>query len=410
MNRTYTDKVFELAKISKQVIAVPFALSFRYCNNNCKFCYLQPNMRKIPLPLDDCKKLSRNCIYWFNENASRFEPDMSLLVELIGGELFVMGVDYYQMYYETILHMYHIAKDHNIPFTVSLISNLLLDETHLELFIGLYNNIKALGVEVEIVSSYDLWDRFKTESRLLLWKNNLEKVQIAIKQNIAIETILSKPNIEKYITEPDTLESQTLGYLLKNSDKYNVIFNDYVPNKHENIQYVPNNKLVIEFYKKLIDIYGTTISALSFLDKYDLDKSDYKPCAYKEECCGPAFGLPSVTDYDTKLDMEEYGIYKLYCAEIGLVAPWGKSENVIKRSDLYKVDIPEDEWICVKQPERVKYYFDNILGCGHCPFKERCFKTKRMGCYITHQFKWKEDKCWIKEVFKYAKEKGIING
>ena len=102
------------------------------------------------------------------------------------------------------------------------------------------------------------------------------------------------------------------------------------------------------------------------------------------------------------------GIYKLYCAEIGLVAPWGKSENVIKRSDLYKIDIPENQWICVDYPNQVKHYFDQILGCGSCRFKDRCFKTKRQGCYITHQFKWKEDRCWLKPVFQYAKKKGLI--
>jgi MoaA/NifB/PqqE/SkfB family radical SAM enzyme len=93
MQKTYTDRIFELAKISKQVIAVPFALSFRYCNNNCKFCYLQPNMRKIPLSLDECKQLVSNYLNWLRDNICRFEPDMSFLVELIGGELFIMNDD-----------------------------------------------------------------------------------------------------------------------------------------------------------------------------------------------------------------------------------------------------------------------------------------------------------------------------
>lgn len=405
MQKTYTDNIFELAKISKQIIAVPFALSFRYCNNNCKFCYLQPNMRKIPLSLDECNQLKNNCIDWLRDNANRFEPDMSFLIELIGGELFIMDDNYYEIYYKAIKEAKEIIDQYNIKFNVSMVSNLLLDSIHFNKFVELYNKIKELGLEVDLVTSYDLWERFKTSEALNLWKNNLIKLSEIFKP-ITIEFIMSKPSLEKYLNEPESLESKILDDLFEDTDRFNVILNEYVPNKHENIQYVPSNDLIIDFHKKLIDKFYGKITALDYLSDRDLSNDEYRSCAYKEECCGPAFGLET-TAFDTKLDLEEYGIYKLYCAEIGLVAPWSKGQYK-SRKDLYRVNIPEDEWICCKYPERVQYYFDNILGCGSCKYKEKCHKSKRQGCYAIHNFKWKEDKCWVKEVFKYAEEKNVL--
>lgn len=403
MQKTYTDNIFDLAKISKQVVAVPFALSFRYCNNNCKFCYLQPNMRKIPLSLDECKQLASNYYNWLKDNIHRFEPDMSLLVELIGGELFIMDDEYYELYYKIIKETKQIIG--TIPFSVSLVSNLLLDEDHLNKFIKLYQNINDLDIEVDLVTSYDIWGRFNSEKSFNLWRNNLIKVSNIIKP-ITIEFILSKPNIEHYLNKSDVYVN-VLDSLLEDTDKFNVLFNEYVPNTSENIQYVPSNNLIVDFHKKLIDKYYGHIPYLDYLTNKDLSQDEYCSCAYKEECCGPAFGLDS-TKFDTKLDLEEYGIYKLYCAEIGLVAPWSKDENIIHRKDLYRVDIPEDEWICVSQKDKVKYYFDNVLGCSICKYRERCHKTKHQGCYVVHNFKWKEDKCWVKELFKYVEDKNVL--
>ena len=402
MQKTYTDRIFELAKISKQVIAVPFALSFRYCNNNCKFCYLQPNMRKIPLSLDECKQLVSNYINWLKDNIHRFEPDMSFLVELIGGELFIMNDDYYQLYYDTIKETKDIIG--NIPFSVSMVSNLLLNEDHFNKFVKLYKDISNLGIEVDLVTSYDMWGRFKTEKVLELWRNNLIKLA-DIAKPITIEFILSKPSIEHYLNKSDIYVA-ILNDLLEDNERFNVIFNEYVPNNSENIQYVPSNDLLIEFHKKLVDRYYGHIKYLDFLLDRDLSQDEYRSCAYKSECCGPAFGIES-TKFDTKLDLEEYGIYKLYCAEIGLVAPWANGQYK-SRKDLYRVDLPEDEWMCSKYPEKVNHYFDNILGCGNCKYKEKCHKNKMQGCYATHNFKWKEDKCWLKHIFKYAEDKNVL--
>ena len=402
MQKTYTDRIFELAKISKQVIAVPFALSFRYCNNNCKFCYLQPNMRKIPLSLDECKQLVSNYIDWLKDNVDRFEPDMSFLVELIGGELFIMNDDYYQLYYDTIKETKDIIG--NIPFSVSMVSNLLLNEDHFNKFVKLYKDISNLGIEVDLVTSYDMWGRFKTEKALELWRNNLIKLA-DIAKPITIEFILSKPSIEHYLNKSDVYVA-ILNDLLEDNERFNVIFNEYVPNNSENIQYVPSNDLLIEFHKKLVDRYYGHIKYLDFLLDRDLSQDEYRSGAYKNECCGPAFGIES-TKFDTKLDLEEYGIYKLYCAEIGLVAPWANGQYK-SRKDLYRVDLPEDEWMCSKYPEKVNHYFDNILGCGNCKYKEKCHKNKMQGCYATHNFKWKEDKCWLKHIFKYAEDKNVL--
>lgn len=406
MQKTYTDRIFELAKLSKQVIAVPFALSFRYCNNNCKFCYLQPNMRKIPLSLDECRQLKDNFINWLRDNIDRFEPDVSFLVELIGGELFIMNKDYYQLYYDTIKEAKEITDKHNVEFHTDMISNFLLSKEHLNDFLDLYKKLSDLGLEVDIATSFDLWGRFKSDSAIDTWITNLEEVSYNIKKPITIEVILSKPSLEEYLNNPNSRLSVMLDGLLSMPDDFNIVFNDYVPNKEENIQYVPSNELIVEFYKKLVDKYYGKIPALDFLQYKDLSQDEYRSCAYKEECCGPAFGLES-TLFDTKLDLEEYGIYKLYCAEIGLVAPWANGQYK-ERKDLYRVDIPEDEWICCKYPERVKYYFDNVLGCGTCKYKERCHKAKRQGCYATHNFKWKEDKCWVKEIFKYVENYNVL--
>lgn len=404
----FTKDQIELSKLTKRLILVPFGQSFRFCNNSCEFCYLKDYMKSKPLTIDQCKRIAENTYNWTKHIINELPEDVFISLEIIGGELFIMPDEYYDIYYNLIYKLNNMLSNHNRMFEVLLISNLILNENRLKKLETLYLNIKNLGIDVNITTSFDLWGRFKNDLDLELWYNNLESLSSNIQ--LDIEVILSDPSIQKYLKEDNSKEVLYFKKLLDQGRKYNICFNEFIPNSNETIKYVPSNTTLIQFYKKLIDNYWNKITELDNFKVSDINISpDYvKSTSYCAECAGPVFGLPNETDHGFDFDYEEFGIYKTYCAETGLLSPWKQSDHIL-RKDLYKVSVPIDEWVCLKYPEVVNNYFDKVLKCTSCKFRNSCYNNRQQECYIMHQFKWKEDKCWKKEVFAYIEDKGLID-
>ena len=196
---------------------------------------------------------------------------MSVFVEMIGGELYIMNDDYYQLYYNTLTTMYNIAKENNIPFSASLISNLLLDTDHLQKFINLYQKVTNQGISVEIVTSFDLWGRFKSEEALNQWWNNFQKLGEVMTTRPQVEMVLSKPSIDLYMQDADIPEMKVFNQILEHPEKYMFFFENYVPNNPENIKHVPSNEEKINLHKKLIDKYSDKLDFLQAYVTRDID-------------------------------------------------------------------------------------------------------------------------------------------
>ena len=89
-----------------------------------------------------------------------------------------------------------------------------------------------------------------------------------------------------------------------------------------------------------------------------------------------------------------------YCDIIAGIVPWDKEEGSNKLS------IGENEFMCIKHPEIVSHYFNNIYGCGSCKYKEVCNSRHFFSlCYAIHKHKWSTNKCYVKKVFKYVEDK-----
>ena len=55
-----------------------------------------------------------------------------------------------------------------------------------------------------------------------------------------------------------------------------------------------------------------------------------------------------------------------------------------------------------KMRSQVKYYYDNVYGCGTCKYKGYCQNVGLRDCYRIKQYSNWKDKCWMKEVLKYV--------
>ena len=399
---SYSDDVIQRSKLNKQITISPFAQSFRWCNNDCDFCYLKTTMFQKPLSKSDFKQLCINTINWFDEYAIKIPEDVNIMILLIGGELYCLDDEYYKLLEFLIEESSKILKKYDRKIgNIGLVSNLLLSNDRLERFHKFYEFCKTIST-TDINTSYDIEGRFKTKEKVELWYNNFSTIANTWNCNPRpeFEMVLTKSSILKFINNENCFEVDYFKKALNLGYKVDFCTKEYQPNSKENIKLVPSNEDLFLFFKKLIDDYGTTIPLFDLYD-VSISTNDYfADNKWHMPSSSISFGLKDKTDYDVGTVYDNHGVIVNYCNIVAGIVPWAKNEGN------NECKVSSDSFMCVKHPEIVKHYFNNIYGCGICKYKAVC-DTRHFftSCYAAHQHNWGNKSCYIKHIFKYVEDK-----
>ena len=399
---SYSNDVIERAKLNKQLTIAPFAQSFRWCNNDCEFCYLKTTMFNKPPSIEDFNEICHNVVKWLDEYAKDIPEDVNIMFLIIGGELYCLNDDYYKCLEYLVSESNRVLNQYNRKIgSIALCSNLLLSPDRLERMHQFYIYCSNIAT-TDVNTSYDVYGRFRTEERCKLWFDNFSTIVNTWNCNPRpeFEMVLTKPSITKYINNEDTWEVNYFKKTLEFGYKIDFCTKEYQPNSKANISLVPSNEDLFNFFKKLIDDYWNKIPLIDLYDVSIREDDYFADSHWHMPASSISFGLPKKSDYNIGTKYDKYGVIINYCDVVSGIVPWDKDEgdNSLK--------ISGDEFICVKHPEVVSHYFNNIYGCGSCKYKEVCNSRHFFTlCYAIHKHNWANDKCYVKKVFKYVEDK-----
>lgn len=164
---------------------------FGECNMKCDFCFQRHSC------YNDVKMTTNNINKVLNdfENviaAHNFAPHIS--VSVIGGELFQSK--FQRSYWKQLKNFFDsiktILERRKISSTISVTTN------------AMFINDDVIGIIKDldkVCLSYDLVGRFKSSNQLLLWHNNLNKLNEILDKKPIVEIISHKPNIESILND-----------------------------------------------------------------------------------------------------------------------------------------------------------------------------------------------------------------
>lgn len=384
----YTNQIIELAKKTKNLNISPFAFAFRWCNNDCNFCYLKDYMLQKPLTLESIKDINNSVIIWLNDHISEIPKDVNIQITLIGGELFCCDDKYYNEYNYLIEKLKSIIETNGNLITYTFFSNLLYDKDKLDNLIKLSKKYNS-----NIVTSFDTLDRFKNENALNNWYTNISIIK-ENNINLTIGMILSKKSIYKLINIDD-IYTKTYYKLL--NEKWNIDYDIFIPNSDINYENIPTQQDLINFYKHIIDKYWGNLPNNPIFNYQEVDDIIDYPIYIN---CAKLMFLPS-TEINPKINLMrgEYNIAELYCNDM---CRFNTLQNTKKK--ILK-DNHKKEFICIADKKQVEYYYDNILKCNICKMRGYCNKEKLRDCYIDKRYFIWNDTCWVKQVLLYLKKK-----
>lgn len=381
---SYSNDIIEKAKMTKQLIISPFAQSFRWCNNDCDFCYLKNYMSNIPPTIESIKNISNNVILWLNDNIDKIPEDVSFKLIFIGGEMFCLDNNYYKEYKFLIDEVTKVACSHNHKINYLFFSNLLYNTDKL-------NNLVTLAKEygATINTSFDVVGRFKSKDILNMWYNNIN----ILKEN-SIETIIgmiiSHDSIQKILNDNNDYFVKMFYKLIE--ERWNIGYDLFISNNGDEYN-IPSPDEIIDFYKHIIDKFSNILSDNPIFNYEEVtDSSNY----YRDMDCTKISFLSDSEDNPELLKIKgEYNIAELYCNDICI---FNMKQNILKIND-------NKCFICNKYRKQMDYYYNNILKCITCKYNNYCKKYDLRDCCIVKSYKTPTDKCWVKEVLKYIKNK-----
>ena len=361
---SYNIQLIERAKINGKLTFNPYGMSFRWCNNKCEFCYLKDYMSKEVMPISEFKIIANNLIEWIENNHNIIPKDLAIGMLLIGGELFCLPTSYYNVMKDLVYRVKFTLEKYDLSLHgLCLCSNLMFNNDKLEEMFEFYDYCKSLNINVDFFSSYDIWGRFISEEQVELWYNNLLKV--IEKGPVGIEILLSKQGINKYITNSDCFEIKYFKKLLELYDKIEfggklLIYKDNIPTLEE----------VVTFYKKIIDEYGIT----NLVKEFEIKSTD-----------DLEFSSSS------SLSLDKNGVIERYCDSILNINP-NKSNN-------------RNSFECMTKPKKFNYFYDNIIGCLSCKYREHCHYYNKNICLLCYNYTNKiiqPQNCYRKKIYKYV--------
>ena len=390
MYESNTEATIKASWKTKHLLLLPYAYSMRWCNNDCKFCYLKPIVAHKLMSLESFVSAGELQVKWLNDNINRLAYGTVVECQIIGGEIGALPNEYFDYLYEMVNKLENIVKETKVILKFSLATNLILSEKQFKNILLLHKYIEDSNYPVSIVTSFDLTGRFETQKSLATWKSNVDFL-INNDYDLQIETILTKSSVQAYLSDEETVFKQTFDYILKADAcrKAAVVLNEFHPYNSAIIKEVPAFEDLYAFYNKLIDKYNTSINPLI---PYDLNKN----VSSKPDCefvCSISI-LP-----DDKALTEDHGAQKNHPCELTAYSLWPKNDP-LKRDDIFKKKHTE-EFICIHHPEIVDNFFAERYGCRTCSYYNECKKRNLRGCYQNQQFVWNnENRCIHKKIFE----------
>lgn len=401
--KSYINEVIDLANnYTKELVLLPFAYSYRKCTNDCSFCLLHlQNKEMLSLTLSEFKEISNNVIQFLLDNISLLNNDVRIILSIVGGELYNLSKEYYDIYKYLILECSKICKDNNKLFTIALFSNLLYEDEHIKKLIDLIEFCKKETNEIEVLTSFDLSGRFKNSDDLNTWYNHYLILSKIVKINVNV--LLTASNCEKYLV--DCNETLLFNKVLK--DNTHITFNQFMATE-DTIKEIPTKDQIIRLFKEIIDRYYPNLPNVSiFSYKNSIENYDKINFSVSKYCYALRFTVPRVWKYynekdNIKLDTT-YNILKTYC--LFFTSPI-INEDIKIEFNKFMEDTGTNSFFCSSLIKKGEFYRLNKYGCASCKYIKICNSQARSlrnnYCYI-HYFL--DQYCWLKDVFDYLDKK-----
>ena len=383
------DSLINYLSYSKELTINPFGLGLTSCNNKCDFCIISNRMSNKDVPLEYFKQTTNNTKKWLNKYIDLLPEDITITFFFVAGELFYLGKEYFDLYIKTAQELSEIVKKKYSKIKFNLQSNLLsFNQENIDNFINLSKEINKLTGNFSVTTSFDLQGRFSNEIILENWKKNLLYVQNELSKKVIVEMILTNPSLIRYNQENDNF-TQTLDFILKNNDKFDVSFEEYILNEPKNSYLYPETTNLVEFYKKINSKFPDHPVLYSYkylTENYHINNS--KPRA---ECILIQFSDKPFDD-DIVYTDEDLRIVSKNCLG-GLLG------NLIKypKEEILKFNPQNNDGLyCIYNKKEVLDYFENKMGCAYCKYRPYC----QPKCFIRSILKPYPERCQIKELFK----------
>ena len=369
-----------MRKLLRDTILAYDFIAFKECNNNCTFCF-QKNTDNIKFtnPEDVLKRFD----LIVEDIKKKYNKYNEVQIDFTGGELFFrQGLE--DMYFKIFDKIESLKQQIQIPIRCLIGTNLLYSDT--TLLYNVLNYIMQLDKQLlrGIFTSYDFSGRFLSIDKVVLHKKNtLDLLKYTKDKNIyfALISVLTKEAIQKFLTPDDDLSK----FIKKTYDEYYQISQDYIDLKHQDWKFrlswtlmspnsidpeytkkmVPSANDIYEFYKHLVDNYGTLAIIEAFRSKN---------LALR---CGNSCNVCKKDIIEKSCDSNIYGSELLSPENLHV-----KSNDPI---DIYR-------WLISK------------YDCMTCKYFKHCYLRP---CPVVVNLKTVEvgDFCWRKKIYEYVDSK-----
>lgn len=349
MKRELVKKLLDTKKPDIAEIEVTL---FENCHLDCDFCghakkstvgvSKEEIMSKVPLMTNFLKTIS---------------PDVdTVLLQLVGGELlqdYLIDDGFLDHYHELISLVDIAAQYENKKLKVKIVTaNLTSRKEEVKAFL---DNVKANGMDIEMIVSYDLVGRPMGER----WRQNLTYFQEYI---YSINTVVTKQAIRKLIDEGDPY----FHYLYNN---FEIFMDNFIPDV-DTSHMVPSDDEHLEFLKFMSSNYSSVHPISRIVNIY---KHNSPLTVVKMDC----MSLNKVTIFPDNSTSN---------------CRWKRYEQKDFINDL----VYEDN-------SNMMLDFMNTNDCLNCRFYQKCPFT----CYT--QWSWKDRErsigCVNKKWFEYLEKK-----
>lgn len=380
-----TKDLIEMVNKTKVLGLLPYAFTLSWCNNDCDFCCLKPVRDNKLMSLEKFIAIGDCEINWLKNNINKLPKGTLLKHYFIGGEIGVLPEEYFNYFYQMFDSLCDIVSNKDVTLDITLFSNLILVKKQLNRLFCFFDYMSKKQKSINIATSFDLTGRFNNEISLLLWKKNIETI-LNKKISLLIEVVVRKSSIYKYLNEKDSGIVMLFDELLEmDSDrKLTIVFNEYQPYDSKSMDEVPTFEETCEFYNQMKNRHGTNLNVfVSHNINEKIEKNMFK------SYCEAVEFIPMFNNEESPCELIPFTLWP--------------NNDTIKKTDIIKNKLT-GEFTCLKHPEKVENFFNNVYGCGLCKYKPWCSERHLRGCYQDHQFIWKNNKCVHKKLFEITNE------
>jgi len=315
---------------------------FEYCNLRCSFCWQDHENRiGINTVSEKLKPI---------EEFLKTEPRESVVFNAMGGEVFAPEIFDTHLLFEykaLIAGIRTLAVRYNKKVKINWVTNLVTNK--IALIESLLSYSESVGVESNLVTSYDPRGRFNVND-LMVFKKNMEYFG---KRITCISMLLSSPNIDYILKDKDNYFKKLYN------EGYYIYFDYYMPDESAEFQ-APSDMQLRDVFKHLIDNYPKVHPIADWIEN---DKN-YASCRSSKLI------LADGTMCQCGNLVQDEKVIKFYSSKIEKM-----DNSAIENSFLEKYD------------------------CVSCEYLERC----SFSCFMQHDYKFREElhECVYKITHRY---------